>query len=284
MDAYRKKVLETAGFLQQYLDDAPVAGVLVGTGLGAVAAPLQIHHEISYREIPHFPATTVPSHSGKLLTGRLSGRPVILMQGRFHLYEGYSPLEITFPVRVMHELGVSALILTNAAGGLHPEFKTGDIMIVTDHINLTGSNPLVGIDEAVWGGRFPDMTAAYAPEWIQLAQDAGASCGIELRAGVYAGLLGPSLETPAETRFLKMIGADAVGFSTVHEVIAAVQAGLRVLALSVITNINNPDRPVPAATDEIIAAAGRSAPKAAAVIAKVIETYPSGSESAGVFL
>jgi len=271
MDTYQKKVKGAAAYLKKSISDPPVVGLLTGTGLGELAAPLQVSYEAAYHDIPNFPATTVESHTGKLLSGRLGGRGAIVMQGRFHLYEGYSPLHITFPIRVLQLLGIRVLILTNAAGGLNPDFKAGDIMIVTDHINLTGSNPLVGISENHWGNRFPDMTAAYAPELARLANAAAADCSIHLRSGVYAGLLGPSLETPAETRFLKMIGADAVGFSTVHEVIAAVQAGIRVLGLSIITNINDPDHPEPIVPDEIIATATHVAPKAATIVEKVAE-------------
>lgn len=269
MDTYRLKVLEAADFLKARMEMLPAVGLLTGTGLGEIAAQVQVSFRAAYQEIPHFPVSTVASHSGNLLSGSLQGRQVIAMQGRLHLYEGYTPGEVTFPIRIMQVLGVSTLMVTNAAGGLNLEYATGDIMVIRDHINLTHANPLMGLQDEYWGPRFPDMTAAYPQELIALAKKAAAEEGIHLQEGVYAGLAGPSLETPAETRFLKTIGADAVGFSTVPEVIAAVQAGMRVLGLSVITNINNPDRPRPALAEEIIAVAGQNAPKLAAIIRRV---------------
>ena len=195
------------------------------------------------------------------------------MQGRFHLYEGYSPLEVTFPIRVMQELGVKVLILSNAAGGLNPEFAAGDIMIITDHINLTGSNPLMGPNEDSWGIRFPDMIEAYDKELLELAEIAGRNEGIPLQKGVYVGLTGPSLETRAEVRFLRTIGADAVGFSTVQEVIAAVHAGIKVLGLSTITNMHDPDNPTPATVEAVIAVAKEAAPRLEAVIKNVVGKF-----------
>ena len=212
------------------------------------------------------PATTVKSHVGRLLVGSLQTKSVIALQGRFHLYEGFAPLEVTFPIRIMQELGVKILILSNAAGGLNPGFAAGDLMIITDHINLTGSNPLSGPNEDIWGIRFPDMSAAYAKKLVALAEQAGKDSGIYLHKGVYAGLQGPSLETPAEIRFLRAIGADAVGFSTVQEVIAAVHAGMQVLGLSIITNVHNPDDPAPATVDDIIAVAQNTAARLETII------------------
>ena len=180
------------------------------------------------------------------------------MQGRFHLYEGYSPAEVTFPIRVMQALGVRRLIVTNAAGGLNPAFRPGDMMLITDHINLTGENPLTGPNVDLWGPRFPDMSQAYDRKLIALAEKAAQAAGIPIRKGVYVGLKGPSMETPAEIRFLKSAGAEAVGFSTVQEVIAAVHGGMQVLGISIITNVNDPDRPVPAALEDIIAIARRA--------------------------
>ena len=182
------------------------------------------------------------------------------MQGRFHLYEGYSPAEVTFPIRVMQALGVRRLIVTNAAGGLNPAFRPGDMMLITDHINLTGENPLTGPNIDQWGLRFPDMSRAYDRKLIAMAEKAAQAAGIPIHKGVYVGLKGPSMETPAETRFLKSAGAEAVGFSTVQEVIAAVHGGMQVLGISIITNVNDPDRPVPAALEDIIAIARRATP------------------------
>lgn len=246
-------------------------GLMTGTGLGESAQSLATAASFEYKEIPHFPISTVESHIGKLIVGEIHGKKVVAMQGRFHLYEGYSPLEVTFPIRVMQRLGVKILILSNAAGGLNLEFKPGDIMIIKDHINLTGSNPLIGQNEKSWGIRFPDMSEAYDKSLAVLAEKAGSDAGIDLKKGVYAGLKGPSLETPAEVRFLKTIGTDAVGFSTVQEVIAAVHARMKVLGLSTITNVNDPDSPVPATVKEIIEVARKAVPDLDKIISKVVE-------------
>ncbi len=246
-------------------------GLMTGTGLGESAQSLATAASFEYKEIPHFPVSTVESHIGKLFVGDMHGNRIIAMQGRFHLYEGYSPLEVTFPIRVMQRLGVKILILSNASGGLNPGFKPGDIMIIKDHINLTGSNPLIGQNEESWGIRFPDMSEAYDKSLAALAEKAGSDTGIDLKKGVYAGLKGPSLETPAEVRFLKTIGTDAVGFSTVQEVIAAVHARMKVLGLSTITNVNDPDSPVPATVKEIIEVARKAVPDLDKIISKVVE-------------
>ncbi|MGD9372910.1 MAG: purine-nucleoside phosphorylase, partial [Desulfobacterales bacterium] len=222
-------------------------------------------------DIPNFPISTVQSHAGKLLVGNMQGCRVMALKGRFHLYEGYTASDVTFPIRVMQKLGIRILILTNAAGGLNPAFKAGDIMIITDHINLTGANPLIGPNEDSWGLRFPDMIQAYDKHLAQMAVTAAGCAGIQVRQGVYAGLKGPSLETPAEVRFLKTIGAEAVGFSTVQEVIAAVHAGMRILGLSTITNINDPDNPLPATVEDIIAVAKNVAPMLEKIIQQVVE-------------
>ena len=270
MRKYLNSAAETAEFLNAHIREKPEIGLFTGTGLGESAESMDVTASFEYEKIPHFPTSTVESHAGKLLFGIVEKKPIVAMQGRFHLYEGYTPLEVTFPIRVMQELGVKILVLTNAAGGLNPGFKTGDIMIVSDHINLTGSNPLIGPNEDRWGLRFPDMAAAYDPELRMLAGRAGSSAGLGMQSGVYAGLKGPSLETPAEIRFLKTIGADAVGFSTVQEVIAAVHAGMKVLGLSTITNVHNPDAPIPATVEEIISVAREAAPKLEMIISSVV--------------
>ena len=262
---------ETAAFLRTRIGAPPETGLLTGTGLGEAAAALQVSAAFDYKDIPHFPIATVPSHAGRLVFGKMRGRPVMVMQGRFHLYEGYTPAEVTFPIRVMQEIGVRRLVATNAAGGLNPAFRPGDIMLIRDHINLTGANPLVGPNADGWGVRFPDMTQAYDRDLIARAEQAAARAGITVRQGVYVGLKGPSLETPAETRFLKAIGAEAVGFSTVQEVIAAVHAGMQVLGISIITNVNDPDHPAPATLEEIIAVAHRTAPDLEQLLCGVLE-------------
>lgn len=271
MERYKLRVAESAGYLKERMEQAPEIGLLTGTGLGESAEALDVSASFEYEDIPHFPISTVTSHHGRLLAGRMAGKAIIALQGRFHLYEGYSPHEVTFPIRVMQALGVRVLILSNASGGLNPAFTPGDIMIIEDHINLTGLNPLVGPNEDSWGIRFPDMTQAYDKNLAMLAEIAGKDAGIPLQKGVYAGLKGPSLETPAEVRFLRTIGSDAVGFSTVQEVIAAVHAGIRVLGLSTVTNINNPDNPVPATVEEIIAVANDAAPRLEKIIRNVVK-------------
>jgi len=266
-----RKVEETAAFLKKNTALVPSIGMLTGTGLGQSAASLDLDAVYEYRQLPNFPLSTVASHPGRLLLGRMHGHAMMVMQGRFHLYEGYSPLEVIFPIRVMQAMGVTVLIVTNAAGGLNPNFIPGDIMLISDHINLTGANPLIGPNADQWGLRFPDMTRAYDPRLAELCRQAAAANGIKLQVGVYAGLSGPSLETPAEVRMLKTIGVDAVGFSTVHEVIAAVHAGMKILALSTITNVNDPDQPVPATLEEIITVAQTAAPTIDRSIADLVE-------------
>ncbi len=267
----KEKAIETAQFLKQQWNAVPQFGLLTGTGLGGTAGMLREKMILDYTAIPHFPVSTVQSHAGKLIFGNLSGKKVVALQGRFHLYEGYSPGDVTFPIRVMQELGVKTIILTNASGGLNPNFRAGDIMLITDHINLTGENPLIGHNEDSWGDRFPDMTAAYDRTLIALALKAGRAHDIPLRQGIYVGLKGPSLETPAEVRFLQTIGAEAVGFSTVMEVIAAVHAKIPVLGLSIITNVHNPDAPAPASVGEIIETANQRRPFLEKIISHVIK-------------
>jgi purine-nucleoside phosphorylase len=260
MKDIKQRLAKTSDFIKNRIKDAPYVGLLTGTGLGESAESMTIDTTIRYQDIPFFPLPTVQTHIGRLLAGRINACPVIAMQGRFHLYEGYSPLEVTYPIRVMQQLGVKILILTNASGGLNPKFTAGDIMLITDHINLTGANPLIGPNEDSWGIRFPDMSRAYNPELIAMADRIAGAAGIHLQKGIYAGLTGPSLETPAEVKFLQTIGAEAVGFSTVQEVIVAVHSAMRVLALSTITNVHHPERPVPATVEEIIDVAKRAIP------------------------
>lgn len=271
MKHYIRFVTETADFLRIRLKSMPAIGILTGTGLGDSVRSIQARDAFLYSDLPHFPISTVPGHPGKLIFGSIGDRSVMIMQGRVHLYEGYSPQEVTFPIRVMQQLGIGHLIVTNAAGGLNPQFQIGDIMCIRDHINLSGANPLVGPNADDWGVRFPDMTHAYDPFLKQLATEGAQAVQIRLQTGVYAGLHGPSLETPAEMRFLKTIGCDAVGFSTVQEVICAVHAGMKVLGLSTITNINNPDEPVPATVEDIIAVAKSSAPAVDTLLRYVVE-------------
>ena len=243
MKTDRARAIEAADFLKPHFPHLPDIGLLTGTGLSDILDDLDVVCRFDYSCIPNFPVSTVESHTGRLVYGVLAGRHVLMMQGRFHLYEGYSPAQVTFPIRVMQELGVKVLILTNAAGGINLGFSSGDIMVIRDHINLTGQNPLTGPNENAWGIRFPDMVQVYDPFLIKMMHSAASSNGISIQTGVYAGLSGPSLETPAETRFLKTIGGDAVGFSTVMEASPGGHAGMKILGLSVITNINDPENP-----------------------------------------
>lgn len=265
------RTLETVEFVRSRVDARPQIGVLTGTGLGDITAPFDIDAAFDYEELPNFPVSTVQGHQGRLLFGTRQNKQAVIMQGRFHLYEGYSPLEVAFPIRVMKALGIELLIVTNASGGLNPSYEPGDIMAISDHINLTGENPLAGPNEDRWGVRFPDMSFAYDRTLSAGAEKFGTDAGLRVRKGVYAGLMGPSLETPAEVRYLKTIGADAVGFSTVMEVIAAVHAGMRTLGLSIITNIHTPENPVPATVESVIAVANKTAAGVGEIIAQTID-------------
>jgi purine-nucleoside phosphorylase len=269
MKTYKHQVTEAVDFVKQYIKHPPLIGIMTGTGLGESIDALEVKKSFDYSEIPNMTVSTVQSHSGRLLSGILEGLGVLAFQGRFHLYEGYSPLEVTFPVRLMQALGVQVLILTNAAGGLNLSFSPGDIMVIKDHINLTGDNPLIGPNEDEWGVRFPDMTDVYDNQLSVIAQRAGLACGEKLQHGVYVGIKGPSLETSAETRYLRQIGADAVGFSTVQEAISAVHAKMKILGLSTITNINDPDNPTADTVEEIICVAQQASSKLSTIIQSI---------------
>ena len=265
-----QSVKETVSFLNTVVTSRPTIGFFSGTGLNEVSTFLIPDKCLNYNEIPNFPVSTVESHTGRMIFGKAGDRDIVAMNGRFHLYEGYSPREVSFPVRIMQAMGVEVIIMTNAAGGINTGLRCGDIMVIEDHINLTGENPLVGPNEERWGIRFPHMIGAYDKKLVQLAVESGEALGVKVKQGTYAGLKGPSLETPAEIRFLKLIGADAVGFSTIQEVIAARHADLRVLGLSIITNTNDPDNPEPATLEEVIAVAGRVTPQLKKIVKRVI--------------
>ncbi len=273
----RSEANKAAKFLRAHLEQLPQVAVLAGTGLEDMASSLQVDASFEYQEIPHFPISTVASHPGRLLGGTLAGQAVVVLQGRCHLYEGYTPQAVTFPIRVLQALGVQTLILSNAAGGLNPVFSPGQIMIIDDHINLTGTNPLAGPHDAKWGPRFPEMIQAYHQQLQALAQIAAQEAGFSAQVGVYAGLLGPSLETPAEMRFLRTIGADAVGFSTVMETIAARHAGMQVLGLSVITNMCLHEAPILASVEEIVGVARTAAPQVESIVQHVLEHLDEAS-------
>jgi purine-nucleoside phosphorylase len=258
MIEFKTKVEEAADSIKPFLRSQPLAGLIFGTGLGGIVDEIDEAVSIPYRNIPHHPVCTAPGHQGQLVCGRWAGKPVIAMDGRFHLYEGYSPGMISFPIRVLRALGTKMLLVSNAAGGLNPNFQAGDLMVITDHMNFTGQNPLIGPNVDEWGLRFPDMVEPYSRRLIELAEKTALKEGICLRRGVYAGVLGPCLETAAETRFLRMSGADAIGMSTIMEVITAVHAGMEVMAVSVITNVNLPDCYKPGVIEEIIETAAGS--------------------------
>ncbi|RKD34549.1 purine-nucleoside phosphorylase [Thermohalobacter berrensis] len=231
------KINETANFIENKLESKPKIGLILGSGLGILADEIQNSISLAYKDIPHFPVSTVKGHQGKLVIGKLDNKDVIAMQGRFHYYEGYSMEEVTFPVRVMKKLGVEKIIITNAAGGVNTEFEPGDLMIIKDHINFAFDNPLIGKNHEELGPRFPDMSNAYSKKLIKLAKESGNKLDINLKEGTYMFLTGPTYETPAEIKMVSYLGADAVGMSTVPEVIVAVHSNIEVLGISCITNM-----------------------------------------------
>ncbi len=249
----------------------PEVAVILGTGLGGLAEEIDVATRIPYGEIPGFPLSTVESHAGRLLLGTLAGRRVAAMQGRFHRYEGYSLQQIAFPVRVLHALGARLLVVSNACGGMHPLWRPGDLMLIADHINLLGDNPLVGPNDDRLGPRFPDMSEPYDGALRALARAVALDLRILLREGVYVAVTGPNLETRAEYRMLRALGADVVGMSTVPEVIAAVHAGMRVLGVSIITDLCLPDSLEPTTVERIIAVAREAEPRLTALISGVLE-------------
>ncbi len=267
-----EKVQNCAYTLKKRLSQgfSPKVGIVLGTGLGDLGECLEEKILIPFSDLPNMPASTVQSHAGSFAAGLLSGVPVILQQGRSHLYEGRALDEVCFGVRVMGTLGVTTLMITNAAGALNPHFRVGDLMLMDDHLNCSGQSPLVGPNVDEWGPRFPDMSRAYDADLIRIAEEKALQLGIRLEKGVYACTLGPQLETRAETRAFRLLGADAVGMSTVPEVIAARHMGLRVLGISCLTNKNLPDCMVESSIEDIIAAAGRAAGSMAALIAAVV--------------
>ncbi len=246
-------------------------GVVLGTGLGALAEEIRAESVIPYDAIPGFPASTVRGHAGRLVCGRLAGKTVAAMEGRFHLYEGYTAAQVTFPVRVLKELGCGTLIVSNASGGMNPLFAKGDLVVIDDHINLMGVNPLIGPNDDRLGPRFPDMIEPYDRGLQRLALAAALEANIVAHRGVYAGVLGPNLETRAEYRFLRAIGADVVGMSTVPEVLVAVHAGLKVLGFSIVTDMCLPDALEPASLEHILAVAREAEGKLRTVVLKVLE-------------
>jgi purine-nucleoside phosphorylase len=271
-----------ADFIHGRVKHYPSVGLILGSGLGPLADQVREADHIPFDEVPHFPVSTVSGHSGRLVIGRLEGQSVLVMQGRAHYYEGYSIAQVTLPVRVMQTLDVGVLVVTNAAGGLDPDWQAGDLMLITDHINLiglAGLNPLRGPNLEAFGPRFPDMSVAYDPELRRLAREAAEEEGVLLREGVYAGLAGPSFETPAELRLLRMMGADAVGMSTVAEVTAARHGGMRVLGLSGISNlaVYDPSPGEVASHEEVLEAGQRIVPNLIAVIKGTLRRLSPGT-------
>lgn len=274
------QIAEAASYIRTQWQGTAQAGVILGTGLGGLAREIESPVTIPYESIPHFPRSTAISHAGQLVCGKLGGATVVAMEGRFHAYEGYSQQQLTFPVRVMKALGANTLIVSNACGGMNPFYCRGDIMVIDDHINLLGDNPLIGVNDDDLGPRFPDMSCPYDPALIECALEIARRENFIAHRGVYVAVTGPNLETRAEYRFLRTIGADVVGMSTVPEVIVAVHASMRVLGLSVITDMCFPDALEPANIDMILAAAADSEPKLRAIVLGALGRIAGGTINA----
>lgn len=258
-------------FIRAHSDLRPGLGLILGSGLGPLADEVEVAAAVPYADIPGFPVSTVPGHAGRLLIGRLAGKPVAVMQGRFHYYEGYPLRQIVLPIRTLRALGVETLVITNAAGGLNPEFAPADLMLITDHINLMGANPLIGPNDDATGPRFPDMTLAYPAALRDLAVRTAREMDIPLRQGIYVAVSGPSFETPAERRMLRLLGGDAVGMSTVPEVIAASHAGMQVLGFSAIANVatGGPEQP-PDSHEEVLATVNRAGERLVRLLRRIV--------------
>jgi purine-nucleoside phosphorylase len=265
-----ERAQEAAAAIRSISPGVATAGIVLGSGLGGIAHQVSDAVTIDYSQIPYFPRSTAVGHQGRLVCGVIEQQPVVIMQGRMHLYEGYSPAQVTLPIRTLHCLGIRYLFVTNAGGGLNPAFRRSEIMLIDDHINLMFANPLQGSNEDRWGPRFPDMSRPYDLQLIELAQSIGRRQGIRLHQGVYAGVRGPTYETRAEYRMLRRLGADVVGMSTIPEVIVAVHSGLRVLGLSIVTNVASPDALPVTTHDEVVDAADVAAPAVATIIRELI--------------
>ena len=256
-----KKINDSVAFIKNLYPTTPEVGIVLGSGLGSFTGEISVEKEIPYKDIPNFPVSTVEGHSGKLIFGELSGKKVVAMAGRFHYYEGYSTPEVVFPIRVMKYLGIKTLLISNAAGGMNAGFKVGDLMIINDHISMLTLNPLLGKNEEAFGTRFPDMSEPYKKDLVDRALAIAAAAGYEIKQGVYVGVTGPTFETRAEYKMLRIIGGDAVGMSTVQEVIAAVHMGLPVFAMSVITDIGIREEENTITHEEVLQAAKDAEPK-----------------------
>ncbi len=264
------KIKESVNYISSLISNKPQVGIILGSGLGGLTRQINIEKEIPYAEIPNFPVSTVEGHVGHLIIGQLGGKQVIAMQGRFHFYEGWTMQDIAFPIRVMKLLGIELLVVSNASGGLNPIFNVGDIMIITDHINLMGTNPLMGVNYKEFGPRFPDMKEAYDHNLIAKVEDIAAREGIKLQKGVYAGVTGPTFETPAEYKYLHIIGADAVGMSTVPEVITARHMQLTVFAVSIITDLGVVGKISDVSHQMVLEAAGKAEPFMTKIIIELL--------------
>jgi len=265
------KINETLEVIRKITKENYPIGIILGTGLGGLVKEIKITHQISYSELPHFPLSTVESHEGKLIFGSINGKNVVAMQGRFHYYEGYTMQQITYPVRVMKFIGVHTLLVSNACGGMNSQYRRGDIMLMADHINLLGDNPLIGKNEDDLGPRFPDMSEPYNNELINLAESIAVENKIKIQKGVYVAVPGPNLETRAEYRFLRSTGADVVGMSTIPEDIVANHMGMKVLGISIVTDECFPDSLKPVNVDEIISTAMNAEPKMTLIMKEVIK-------------
>ena len=264
-----EKIQETASWLKARTSTSPTTAIILGTGLGQLASEITESYEFAYKDIPNFPVSTVEGHAGKLIFGKLGGKDIMAMEGRFHFYEGYNMKEVTFPIRVMYELGIKTLFVSNASGGMNPSFKIGDLMIIDDHINFFPEHPLRGKNFPT-GPRFPDMHETYDHELIALADSIASEKGIEVKHGVYIGVQGPTFETPAEYRMYRGFGADAVGMSTVPEVIVAHHCGIKVFGISIITDLGGFDVPVAVSHEEVQVAANNAQPKMTEIMREMI--------------
>jgi purine-nucleoside phosphorylase len=271
MSELLQMINETLEVIRKKTNDEYEIGIILGTGLGGLVKEIEIEHEIEYADLPHFPLSTVESHKGKLIFGKINGKKIVAMQGRFHYYEGYTMQQITYPVRVMKFLGVKTLLVSNACGGMNPLFRRGDVMLMVDHINLLGDNPLIGRNEDSLGPRFPDMSEPYNLELIALAEQVALENKIKVQKGVYVAVPGPNFETPAEYRFLRGIGADVVGMSTIPENIVANHMGIKVLGFSIITDECFPDSLKACDISVVIEAAMRAEPKMTLIMKEVIK-------------
>lgn len=265
-----EKIKESYEYIQSRTKVTPSVGIILGTGLGGLVKEIEIIDEINYEDIPHFPVSTVQSHSGKLIFGTLGGKQVVAMQGRFHFYEGYTMQEVTFPVRVMKFLGIERLFVSNASGGVNPDYEVGEIMILNDHINLFPAHPLIGKNIDELGPRFPDMSQPYDKKMIELAVSIAKEHGIRVAQGVYAGLTGPTLETPAEYKYVRIIGADTVGMSTVPEVIVARHMDIPCFAISIITDLGVPGKIEEISVEDVIKVANAQEPKMTTIMKELI--------------